>query len=71
METAIKETHSHAPEGASAVTVKGGKFYLFIKRLFDIVVSFQAGILLLSPLRDALYTAARCPVFSGFVPDKQ
>ena len=50
METAIKETHSHAPEGASAVTVKGGKFYLFIKRLFDIVVSFLAGVVLLIPM---------------------
>lgn len=50
METAIKETESHAPEGASAVAVKGGKLYLFTKRMFDILVSLVAGLLLLIPM---------------------
>lgn len=50
LETAVIEKNPASETATEAVKIGGGKGYLFIKRVFDIVVSFCVGIILFIPL---------------------
>lgn len=50
MGTATMEREYQADLAAASVKVSGSKFYLFIKRVFDIVAALGAGLVLLLPM---------------------
>lgn len=45
-----EEKMTAAAAGSAAVTVSGGKFYLFLKRVFDVAAALAAGAVLLLPM---------------------